>query len=136
MPFVVDASATLAWCFRDEATEWSRALLQRIREGEAVRVPAHWSTKVANGLLVALRRKRLTLDDVMAIIADLQLLPIVSEAALTPVSSERALRLAIQNVLTLYDAAYLDLAFRLGLPLATLDGDLRKAATAAGVELL
>lgn len=136
MPFVVDASATLAWCFRDEATEWSRALLQRIREGEAVRVPAHWSTEVANGLLVALRRKRLTLDDVLAIIADLQLLPIVSEAALTPVSSERVLRLAIQNVLTLYDAAYLDLAFRLGLPLATLDGDLRKAATAAGVELL
>lgn len=136
MPFVVDASATLAWCFQDEATDWSRALLQRIRGGEVVRVPAHWSTEVANGLLVAFRRKRLTLDDVVANIADFQLLPIVPEAALSPASSERVLRLAIQNGLTLYDAAYLDLALRLGQPLATLDGDLRNAATAAGVQLL
>jgi predicted nucleic acid-binding protein len=136
MPFVVDASATLAWCFRDEATDWSRALLQRVRNGETVRVPAHWSTEVANGLLVASRRKRLDLDEVRAILVDLQLLPILSEATLAPASSERVLNLAIHYNLTLYDAVYLDLAMRLGIPLATLDGDLLKAAIAAGVPLL
>ena len=136
MPFVVDASATLAWCFQDEATDWSRALLQRVRDGDTVRVPAHWPTEVTNGLLVALRRKRLTLDDVRGHTSDLQQLPIEAEPALPPEAAQLILELAIHNNLTVYDAAYLDLALRLNLPLASLDMDLRKAATAAGVLIL
>jgi predicted nucleic acid-binding protein len=136
MPFVVDASATLAWCFKDEATDWSRAMLQRVRDGDSARVPAHWPTEVTNGLLVALRRKRLSLDDVRGLTADLQQLPIDPEHALAPAAAQRVLELAIQHNLTVYDAAYLDLALRLNLPLASLDVDLRKAATAAGVLVL
>ena len=71
MPLVVDASATLAWCFQDEATHWTHALLETIRKGEIVRVPAHWSTEVANGLLVALKRKRILIDDVRGLTSDL-----------------------------------------------------------------
>jgi len=136
MPFVVDASATLAWCFQDEATDWSRALLQRVRDGDSARVPAHWSTEVTNGLLVAFRRKRLTLDDVRGHTGDLQQLPIEAESALQPAAAQLILELAIQHNLTVYDAAYLDLALRLNLPLASLDKDLRKAATAADVLIL
>ena len=136
MPFVVDASATLAWCFQDEATDWSRAVLQRVRDGDSVRVPAHWPTEVSNGLLVALRRKRLTLDDVRGHTGDLQQLPIEAEPALPPAAAQLVLELAIQHNLTIYDATYLDLALRLNLTLATLDMELRKAATAAGVLVL
>jgi predicted nucleic acid-binding protein len=136
MPFVVDASATLAWCFQDEATDWSLALLQRIRGGEQVQVPAHWPTEIANGLLVVLRRKRLSLDDVRAISGDLQLLPIQIELAPSPAAAQRIIELAIQHNLTVYDAAYLDVALRHGLPLATLDYELIKAATTVGVPVL
>jgi predicted nucleic acid-binding protein len=136
MAFVADASATLAWCFRDEATDWSRALLQRVRDGDQVRVPAHWSTEVANGLLIAFRRKRLSLDDVRGLTGDLQQLPILSEAAPSPAGVQLILDLALQHNLTVLDAMYLDLAVRLSLPLATLDADLRKAATSTGVSLL
>lgn len=136
MAFVVDASATLAWCFQDEATDWSRALLQRVRNGESVRVPAHWTTEVANGLLVALRRKRLDLDDVRGLTADLQQLPIEAEAALSLIAAQRVLDLAVQHNLTVYDAAYLDLVIRLSLPLASLDTDLCSAAAAAGISIL
>ena len=136
MPFVVDASATLAWCFQDEATDWSRALLQRVRDGDSVRVPAHWPTEVTNGLLVALRRKRLTLDDVRGHTSDLQQLPIETEPALSPAAAQLIIELAIQHNLTVYDAAYLDIALRLSLPLASLDTDRLKAATAAGVVIL
>jgi predicted nucleic acid-binding protein len=57
--FVVDASAALAWCFEDEASSWSDGLLERLRQGGQIVVPAHWPTEISNGLLVAERRKRI-----------------------------------------------------------------------------
>jgi len=60
--FVVDASAALAWCFEDEASSWTDGLLERLRRGDRIVVPAHWPTEILNGLLVASRRKRIKPD--------------------------------------------------------------------------
>ena len=57
--FILDASVTLAWFFEDEKTDWSEELLERLRQGNRVVVPAHWAAEVANGLLMAVRKKRI-----------------------------------------------------------------------------
>jgi predicted nucleic acid-binding protein len=135
MAFVIDASATLPWRFADEATSWTEALLDRAEAGEEILVPAHWPLEVANGLLVAQRKGRVTDAQVGEFLEDLAALPIrviPTAAAQMPA----ILSLAKQYRLTAYDAAYLDLAHRAGLPLATLDGDLRKAAAAVGAALV
>ena len=62
--FVIDASATLPCCFAEEATPWTEGLLDRLQGGEEVRVPAHWPIEVMNGLIMAVRRKRIDLDRV------------------------------------------------------------------------
>lgn len=134
--FVPDASATLPWRFEDEATPWTEALLGRIQGGEEVLVPAHWPLEVANALLVARRRKRVTTEQISEFIEDLDALPIRLEPPSGPAQWPTILALAEQYRLTAYDAAYLELAQRTGLPLATLDGDLRKAALAASVALV
>jgi predicted nucleic acid-binding protein len=134
--FVADASATLPWCFEDEATDATEALLERLREGETAVVPAHWPTEVMNGLFVAVRRGRIDTERVRRFVRDLAALPIRIETAPAPIGWEQVIRVATEYRLTVYDAAYLELAERLGLPLASLDGDLREAAQAAGVILL
>ena len=136
MAFVIDASATLPWRFTDESTPWSEALLDRVEAGEEVFVPAHWPLEVLNGLLVARRKGRVSGAQVSEFIEDLAALPIRVVPAADPARWPAILSLAQQHRLTAYDAAYLDLAQRTGLPLATLDGDLRKAAVAAGGELV
>ena len=132
MAFVIDASATLPWRFVDESTPWTEALLDRIEAGEEALVPAHWPLEVLNGLLVARRKGRVSDVQVSEFIEDLAELPIRVVPADDPAQWPAILSLAQQHRLTAYDAAYLDLAQRTGLPLATLDGDLRKAAAAAG----
>ena len=134
--FVADASATLPWCFADESTPWTEALLDRLQGGEELRAPAHWPIEVMNGLLMAVRRKRIDLDRVARFAADLTLLTIRIEPPHSPASWPSVLRMAAQHQLTVYDAAYLELAQRTGLPLATLDRDLQTAAQAEGVTLL
>jgi predicted nucleic acid-binding protein len=136
MAFVIDASATMPWRFADEATPWTEALLDRVEAGEEVLVPAHWPLEVVNSLLVAERKGRVTDAQVSEFLEDLAALPIrVVPAAAAP-QWPAIHRLAEQYRLTAYDAAYLELAQRTGLPLATLDGDLRKAAAAAGAALV
>ena len=61
--FVIDASATLPWCFADEATAATNAVLTRLRTGDEAIVPAHWPVEVANALLIAVRRKRISPED-------------------------------------------------------------------------
>ena len=61
--FVIDASATLPWCFADEATEATNAVLTHLRTGDEAIVPAHWPLEVANALLIAVRRKRISPED-------------------------------------------------------------------------
>ena len=134
--FVADASATLPWCFGDEATPETEALLERLRAGEAAIVPAHWPTEVMNGLIMAVRRGRIDPGKVTRFARDLAALPIRIEPPHAPTAWEAVFGVATDYQLTVYDAAYLELAKRTGLPLASLDGDLRKAALAAGVVVL
>lgn len=134
--FVADASATLPCRFEDEATSWTEALLDRVQSGEAVLVPAHWPLEVVNALLIAGRPKRVTAEQVSELIEDLSALHIRIESPSDPAEWPAILALAEQYRLTAYDAVYLELAQRTGLPLATLDGDLRKAALAASVALV
>src|SRR5271157_5731707 len=129
--FVIDASATLPWCFADEATEATNALLSRLRRDEEATVPAHWPVEVANALLMAVRRTRISSQDIYQFLEDLEVLPIRVDPTTKNLVLARVLPLAEQYELTLYDAAYLELAIRENLPLATLDDDLRKASRAA-----
>jgi len=134
--FVVDASAALAWCFEDEAGSWADGLLERLRQGDRILVPAHWPTEISNGLLVALRRKRIKAGQPALFWEELARLPIETEPSLTSIQAKATLALAEKHGLTAYDAAYLELARRRQLPLGTLDADLRKAAQAEGLVVL
>jgi len=134
--FVVDASVTLAWCFEDEATVWTDGLLDRLSAGDRIAVPAHWPTEVSNGLLMAFRRQRIPPNRPEMFWDELAALPIAVEPALSPSQAKAALDLCRQYGLTVYDAAYLELAGRKGLPLATLDSALMSAAQPAGVSLV
>jgi predicted nucleic acid-binding protein len=99
-------------------------------------VPAHWPVEVANALLMAVRRTRISSQDIYQFLEDLEVLPIRVDPTTKNLVRARILPLAEQYELTLYDAAYLELAIRENLPLATLDDDLRKASRAARVSLV
>jgi predicted nucleic acid-binding protein len=99
-------------------------------------VPAHWPTEISNGLLVALRRKRIKAGQPALFWDELARLPIEAEPALTAMQAKAVLALSEKHALTVYDAAYLELTQRRQLPLGTLDTDLRKAAQGEGVVLL
>lgn len=99
-------------------------------------VPAHWPTEILNGLLVAARRKRIRPDQPALYWDELARLPIETEPPLTANQAKTVLTLAEKHTLTVYDAAYLDLAHRRQLPLGTLDSDLRNAAHADGIVVL
>lgn len=132
MPFVLDASVALAWCFEDEATPATDGLLHDLSDGTAL-APSLWAFEVANAFTVAQRRERISEAKVQLFAATLQALPI-HIAPPRPIAAITAL--AFAHGLSAYDAAYLDLAEQSGLPLAALDGRLRRAAAAAGVVVL
>ncbi len=134
--FVIDASATLPWCLKDEESVWTISLLRRLSIGDRIIVPAHWPTEVSNGLLIATRRKRIPEGRAALFWDQLAILPIAVEPALTPEQAKSALTLCAQHRLTIYDAAYLELAKRKVLPLATLDDALSKAAISETVSLI
>jgi predicted nucleic acid-binding protein len=92
--FIVDASASLAWCFDDEATGWADGLLLRLRNGDRIIVPAHWPSEISNGLLMEVRRKRIKPEQPAMFWDELARLPIASEAALTPVEAKAVLALS------------------------------------------
>ena len=134
--FVVDASAALAWCFEDETSSRTDGLLERLRQGDRIVVPAHWPTEILNGLLIASRRKRIKIGQPTLFWDELARLPIETELPLAVPQAKMVLALSQKHGLTVYDAAYLELAQRRQLPLGTLDADLRKAAQGEGVTLL
>lgn len=128
--FVLDCSMTMAWCFEDEATPYSESILAALSRNEAV-VPALWGLEVANVLLVAERKKRILPAQSRRFLELLHDLPISVDTQVKPAGE--LLNLARELQLTSYDACYLDLALRSGLPLASLDGDLVAAAKKLGV---
>jgi len=133
--FVLDCSVVMAWCFEDEADAYADSVLNLMDESEAL-VPCIWPLEVANVLLVAERRKRLTEA------ASLQFAGLLSELPITVdyESSDRALSeilfLGRQQGLSSYDAAYLELAMREGIPLATRDSKLSKVSRKCGVKII
>ncbi len=132
MPFVLDASITACWAFQDEDHPDARLAFRRIRGEEAV-VPALWWFEVRNILVVNERRQRILESDTSAFLLHLSQLRV----RVDQLPDEHAvLRLARSRHLSVYDAAYLELAHREHLLLATLDSALRRAAAAEGVGLL
>lgn len=134
MPLVLDASVTLSWCFHDERTDYSMAVLQYLAQDIAI-VPSIRLLEVTNSLLTSYRRGRLDadgVDEAFGILEDLQI-NVVPQTLRD--SRGTVFELASEQNLSAYDAAYLDLALRQGLPLATLDDRLRAAAGNVGVAI-
>ena len=135
MSLVVDSSATLAWVYSEETTEAISEVLARLTDRGAW-VPALWRLEVANVLQMNVRRGRHDAAFRDAALTDLAMLPISIDPETDQQAWGATVRLAARHKLTVYDAAYLELAQRRGLPLATLDKELRDAATTEGVILL
>jgi predicted nucleic acid-binding protein len=133
--FVLDASCALAWCFEDEASARALDILDQLQQGEAV-VPALWLLEVADALLGAERRRRLSQAESARFLELLGRLPIRVEDTPHRRAWGEILSLARTHGISAYDAAYLDLAMRLGVPLATLDEALRRAAARCQVATL
>jgi predicted nucleic acid-binding protein len=134
--FVIDASATLPWCFDDEATVYTEGLLNRCAAGEEVMVASVWPLEITNGLLYAQRRGRVTAERVEQFLTQILRFRIQVEPFTTQQAVRDVRQLAQTHQLTAYDAAYLELALRFQLPLATLDTELITAANATGVRLI
>ena len=135
MSLVLDTSITMAWYFEDEATSATEDVLDRVTETGAV-VPTLWRLEVGNTLQMAIRRKRIDAAYRDAVLTELAAMPITIDAETDLHAWTTALRLSERFDLTLYDAAFLELAQRRVLPLATLDREMRAAASGLGVELL
>jgi len=133
---VIDASITLSWLLLDEGTDSSLAVRAELARAESVFVPAHWRLEVCNSLWMAERRKRLDASGVAQAVALFTQLPV----AIAPETNERAgsetLALSRQHAISVYDAAYLELALRRGASLGSLDGALRAVALQLGVPVL
>ena len=135
MSLVLDSSVTLAWLYSEELTEPIRQVFERVTASRAW-VPSLWRLEVANSLQMAGRRKRIDAAFRDASLADLGLLNISTDPDTDLFAWSSTLQLADRFSLTLYDAAYLELAQRLSLPLATLDEELRTAGDALDMNLL
>jgi predicted nucleic acid-binding protein len=131
---VIDSSMALAWCFEDERTQTASAVLEQVAESGAL-VPSLWRLEVANGLEMAVRRKRINAAFRDATLADLQALAITVDGETDRHAWTATAQLAARWQLSLYDAAYLELARREALPLASMDEALCRAARSSGVKL-
>src|SRR4051812_49116087 len=132
--FVLDCSMTMAWCFDDEATPYTDGVRDSLVDLRAV-VPSIWALEAANATIVGERRGRLDEARSRRFFVLLGALPIVLDEETGTRAFSDIVPLARTYQLSAYDASYLELAIRRGLPLACLDGKLKTAATAAGVVL-
>ncbi len=133
--FVVDNSVVMSWCFEDEKNQYADNVLDFLTDAVAL-VPPVWPLEVMNVLLVAERRKRLTEADSVRFIALLSQLPITVEYDSPKNFMKDLLAFARPNNLSSYDASYLDLSMRKGIPIATLDKQLSVAAKKVSVPIL
>ena len=134
--FVVDASISIAWVHPAQATTQSQALLEAIAAGAVVRAPALWSLETANALLVLTRRRKLREAERVNALTVLAQLAVVLDHETAALAFGKLSDLATRHGLSVYDAAYLELALRRKLPIACKDGPLRTAAKRARVKLL
>ncbi|MEE8397649.1 MAG: type II toxin-antitoxin system VapC family toxin [Desulfobacterales bacterium] len=133
--FVIDNSVVMAWCFKDEASHYADVALDRLEISTGF-VPTIWPLEVCNVLLVAERKKRIGTADSARFIALLSELPIVVEQEPPERMMREIFALARAHKLSSYDASYLDLAMKKGLPIATLDESLMTAARRSNVPIL
>ena len=131
---VLDGSVALAWFFYDERNEYAEEIARQHRLLDYV-VPKLWRWEIANTLIMGERRKRCTKEDVTSWLAYLLGMPFQYDDFCFEMAWDQSLEHARDHRLTVYDAAYLELAHRESIPLATLDLELKKAAEAAGVEV-
>ena len=131
---VLDCSVTMAWCFENESDPRAEALLDAMSSSTAY-VPGVWALEVANVLIVAERRGRLSEADADAFVSRIQEMSIEEEPIGACEVLNRMRSVAGRYGLSAYDAAYLELAMRLGIALGTLDAKLAQAAESAGVQL-
>jgi predicted nucleic acid-binding protein len=130
---VLDASVALSWCFADEENAYGLTVLGMLREADAC-VPSIWPLEVANALLVAERRRRLNQTETSRFLTLIESLDIAVDPGTSVRAFSETLSLARRYSLSSYDAAYLELALREGLPIATLDRNLLSAARKLGVD--
>ena len=136
MDWVIDSSMALAWALPDEMSKEAERFLSRISVGNIFWVPPLWWYEIANALLMAQRRKRLAEAERIRLIELYRKLPIQTDMALDSDIIGRFHTLSIEYNLSAYDAAYLELAQRRGLGLATVDRRLRLVAQRAGVRIV
>ena len=132
--FVLDGSVTMVWGFEDEDDAYAAAVLEWMPDRQA-HVPALWALEVANALVVGERRGRTTPADTSRFLAILGTFPIAVDDETAARAWADTMHLARAHHLSAYDASYLELALRHGLPLASLDGKLKAAAAAVGIPL-
>ncbi len=133
--FVLDCSISISWCLVDEDDDYANSILPLMTDATAW-VPEIWSLEVVNTLLVAERRNRMTIEQSEQVIKLLQSLPIVIDTLTSSQAFQRTLKLGREQSLASYDAAYLELALRKNLPLATNDYRLIEAAKRCQVRLM
>jgi predicted nucleic acid-binding protein len=133
--FVLDASVALCWCLENQATSYTEGIFQMMADGAEAYVPFIWPLEMANVLTLAERRKALTIAQTTSFLRALQQWPINVDSAGLDRVFHQILAATRTHKLSAYDAAYLELALREALPLATLDKDLRTAARSAGVKI-
>ena len=136
MDWMIDASIALAWALPDETSVQADRFLSRISAKDVFWVPSLWWYEVANALIVAERRKRLTEADGIQLKELYKALPIKTDRISGSEGIERLCTLAREYNLSAYDGAYLELALRKGLGLATVDLNLQSASQKAGVRIL
>ena len=134
--FVVDASVAIAWVHPGQATDQTAASLRAVFNGAPVFVPALWSLEVANALLVLERRGKLASDERKTALGALKRLSVRVDHEMSSIAFTELSALAKRHTLSVYDAVYLELAQRQGLPLACKDGPLLAAASRCGVEVV
>lgn len=135
MSLVLDCSAVVPWLFEDEATKETDLLLEELAAGSIAWVPSLWHLELGNVLLGAMRRKRVDQAGVEAFLCQLAELEIMVDSETATRAWGKTLDLAQQHGLSTYDASYLELALRRGLPVATLDRQLGEACRTTGVNL-
>jgi len=133
---VIDASITLSWLLPDEVNAASLAVRNDLAKAEGVWVAAHWRLEVCNSLWMAERRKRLDAAGVAQAVALFTQLPVIVDPETNNRAGAETLALARQHALSVYDAAYLELALRRGATLASVDEALQTVARRRGVEVL
>ena len=133
--FVADASVAIGWVHPAQATRQTTAMLEAIGDGATLEVPALWPLEVANALIVLVRRRKLAEDERQAGLGWLRGLRVRVDQEMSALAFSRLSELAATHQLSVYDAAYLELAERRRLVLGCKDGPLRTAARHAGVGL-